>query len=54
MAEFVIILYAALVACTIGAIVHGFKLLGRLARAQERTASALEIIARKLEGGAKL
>jgi hypothetical protein len=44
----------AFFACVIGAIVYVLRLLGQIARAQERTAVALEIIARRLEGGSKL
>jgi hypothetical protein len=40
-------------ACVIYVTVHGLKLLGELARTQERVAGALETIARKLEGGGK-
>jgi flagellar biogenesis protein FliO len=39
--------------CVIAIIIYCFMLLGRLVNAQERTASALEIIARKMREDAK-
>ena len=45
--------FAVYIACVVAVIIYVLRLLGRFVSAQERTASALEIVARKLRDDGK-